>query len=426
MTYENTPAFAYELDEQDPQKVFRSQFHFPKRNGKDAIYFCGNSLGLQPKVTESYIQRELDCWKEHAVEGHFTGNTPWVSYHQLSKKSLSRLTGGLEHEVVSMNNLTTNLHLLLASFYQPSGKRVKLMIEGGAFPSDHYAAESHMRRVGISPEEHLITLTPESGKTFTTEEIISAIRAHGEELALVLFPGVQYYTGQYFDMKAISKAAHEVGAFAGFDLAHAMGNLPLTLHEDDIDFATWCSYKYVNSGPGGISGIFVHEKHGNNPNFPKLTGWWGHDTKTRFQMDNQFVPNPGVDGWMLSNMNIISAAAHLASLSIFDKTSMDELREKSIKLTGYLEYLLLNDPIAAKHIEILTPANPEERGCQLSVFIDKNGKAIFDGLIDAGVILDWREPNVIRVAPTPLYNSFTDVWRFCDIFKQLIVKHAEK
>ncbi len=424
MKYESTPAFAYELDEQDSLKVFRSQFYFPQRNGKDAIYLCGNSLGLQPKVTESFVQRELDSWKDHAVEGHFLGNTPWVHYHQRSKKSIARLTGAEEHEVVSMNNLTTNLHLLLASFYQPAGSRVKIMIEGGAFPSDHYAAESHMAKMGVDSSQHLITLNPQSGKTFTTEEIVKAIESCGEELALVLFPGVQYYTGQYFNLKRIVKAAHDVGAYAGFDLAHAIGNLPLDLHADDVDFATWCSYKYVNSGPGGISGIFVHEKHSANPDFPKLTGWWGHDSKTRFQMDNHFVPNPGVDAWMLSNTNILSSAAHLASLSIFDKTSMEELRTKSVMLTGYLEFLLLQDSVISEHIAILTPSDPEERGCQLSVFIDENGKAIFDGLIDAGVILDWREPNVIRVAPTPLYNSFADVWRFCDTFKQFVLKHA--
>lgn len=424
MRYENTQSFAEQLDAEDPLKSFRSQFHIPQRNGGDSIYFCGNSLGLQPKVTQEFIQRELDNWKSNAVEGHFTGETQWVTYHELSKKSLSKLTGSEEHEVVCMNNLTTNLHLLMASFYQPSGKRVKVMIEGGAFPSDHYAAESHMRRMGIDPDEHLITLEPKSGKTFTTEEILDTIQNTGEELALVLFPGVQYYTGQYFDMKSIATAAHEIGAYAGFDLAHAMGNLELSLHNDGIDFATWCSYKYVNSGPGGMSGIFVHEKHSQNPNFPKLTGWWGHDLKTRFQMNNKFEPNPGVDAWMLSNVNIISSAAHLAALSIFDQTSMSELRKKSIQLTGFLEYLLLNDEAIASHIEILTPSEASERGCQLSVFIDKNGKVIFDGLIKAGVILDWREPNVIRVAPTPLYNTYTDVWKFCSIFKQLLSKHA--
>ena len=426
MTYENTPAYAQEQDQLDPLKDFRSEFHIPQRNGEDSNYFCGNSLGLQPKLTESYIQHELDNWKANGVEGHFDKDRPWVEYHKLSKKSLSKLTGGKESEVVCMNNLTTNLHLLLASFYQPKGTRVKLMIEGGAFPSDHYAAESHMRRMGIDPQEHLITLTPKKGSIFSTDEIVEAIHQYGDELALVLFPGIQYYTGQFFDMKAIAAAAHEIGAYAGFDLAHAVGNLPLNLHDDNVDFATWCSYKYVNSGPGGMSGIFVHERHASDPEFPKLTGWWGHDSKTRFQMDNKFVPNPGVDAWMLSNQNIISSAAHLASLAIFDKTSMEELRTKSLKLTGYLEYLLLNDPIIADHIELLTPSNPKERGCQLSIFIDPNGKAIFDGLIDAGVILDWREPNVIRVAPTPLYNTFMDVWKFCDIFKQLIQKHATK
>ncbi|MEQ8472778.1 MAG: kynureninase [Marinoscillum sp.] len=424
MTFNNTPELAHELDQADPLKSFREKFHIPQVNGSDAIYFCGNSLGLQPKTTQAFIQNELIVWKERAVEGHFTGSRPWADYHKLSKKSLSNLVGGKESEVVAMNNLTTNLHLLLASFYQPSGKRVKLLIEHGAFPSDHYAAESHMKQKGVNPDEHLITISPKAGKLFQKNEIEAIIADYGDELALVMLPGVQYYTGQYFDMKSITAAAHQVGAYGGFDLAHAIGNLPLSLHEWEVDFATWCSYKYVNSGPGGISGIYVHEKHANNPDFPKLTGWWGHDRQTRFRMDNKFVPNPGVDSWMLSNGNIISAAAHLASLEIFDQTNMEELRDKSIRLTGYLEFLMLNDPDIQKHIEILTPADPQSRGCQLSVFIDQHGKTIFDGLIEAGVILDWREPNVIRVAPTPLYNTFRDVYKFCEIFKNLILKYA--
>lgn len=424
MTFENTPDFAKAQDESDPLKSFRAKFHIPEINGQKAIYFCGNSLGLQPKSTRTYIDNELTIWQERAVEGHFTGSKPWADYHKLSKASLARLVGAGSTEVVAMNNLTTNLHLLLASFYQPRGKRVKLMIESGAFPSDHYAAESHMRQKGIDPGDHLITISPKAGKLFQKNEIEEIIKSYGDELALVMLPGVQYYTGQYFDMASITKAAHETGAFAGFDLAHAVGNLPLSLHDWEVDFATWCSYKYVNSGPGGISGIFIHEKHSSDPHFPKLTGWWGHDRSTRFQMDNRFVPNPGVDAWMLSNGNIISAAAHLASLEIFDQTSMEALRGKSVNLTGYLEFLMRTDPIIAKHIEILTPKNPEERGCQLSVFIDQHGKAIFDDLIGAGVILDWREPNVIRVAPTPLYNTFMDVYSFCEIFSQLILKHG--
>lgn len=424
MSYENTSDFAREQDEKDPLKGFRSRFHIPIRNNRQSIYFCGNSLGLQPKVTQSYVQQEMDSWQENGVEGHFRGSFPWADSHQRAKKSLSQLVGAKELEVTSMNNLTTNLHVLLASFYQPKGSRVKLMIEGGAFPSDHYAAESHMRRMGIDPEKHLITLTPREGHTFRTEEVVAAIQDVGEDLALVLFPGIQYYTGQFFDLKALTHAAHEVGAYAGFDLAHAIGNLPLTLHDDEVDFATWCSYKYVNSGPGGMSGIYVHERHCMDSTFPKLTGWWGHDRKSRFQMDNKFVPNAGADGWMLSNTNILSLAAHLSSLEIFDQTSMSDLREKSIRLTGYLEYLMTSDSVIDDFIELITPRDPMERGCQLSLFLSKNGKKIFEGLIEAGVILDWREPNVIRVAPTPLYNTYYEVWEFCQILKALIENHA--
>ncbi|RED93630.1 kynureninase [Marinoscillum furvescens] len=424
MNFENTPDFAKAQDQNDNLKHFREQFHIPQKNGKPTIYFCGNSLGVQPKITEEYVQGELSRWREKGVEGHFDGDDAWADYHLKSKNSLAKLTGAKPLEVVAMNNLTTNLHLLLASFYQPKGKRVKLMIEGGAFPSDHYAAESHMKRMGIAPEEHLITLTPKSGECFTTEEIVEAIHATGDELALVMFPGVQYYTGQFFDMKAITAAAHEVGAFAGFDLAHAMGNLPMSLHADGVDFAAWCTYKYLNSGPGAVSGIFIHEKHCTDANFPKLTGWWGHDRKTRFKMDNQFVPNPGADGWMLSNSNIITQAAHLASLSVFDQTDITALRAKSLRLTGYLEYLLTHDEIISQHIRLITPTDPEQRGCQLSMYIDQNGKSIFDGLIANGVILDWREPNVIRVAPTPLYNTFEEVWHFCQLLRKLIETNA--
>lgn len=420
MRFESTPAFAQQQDINDPLRSFRYKFHIPKRNKKDVIYFCGNSLGLQPKNVVEELEVELKSWKNLAVEGHFNGERPWVDYHQNSKNALAKLVGAKPLEVVSLNNLTSNLHFLLASFYQPEGERVKIMIEGGAFPSDHYAAESHMRRMGVNPDEHLVILKPKGGHCFSTEEIVNAIKEVKNELALVLFPGIQYYTGQFFDMRAISEAAHEVGAYAGFDLAHAIGNLPMNLHDDKVDFATWCSYKYLNSGPGGVSGIFVHEQHCTDPDFPKLTGWWGHDSKTRFKMDNKFVPNDGVDAWMLSNVNVISAAVHLASLKVFDEAGINDLRKKSIHLTGYLEFLLLNDKLIRDHISILTPSNPMDRGCQLSLHIGNNGQKIYTGLMEKGVISDWREPGVIRIAPTPLYNSFSDVWNFYDIFKTLI------
>lgn len=423
MNYQNTPDFAKEQDLKDPLKDFRQAFHIPEKSGKAVIYFCGNSLGLQPKSTAAFIEREMQKWREMGVEGHFKGDRPWVRYHELFKQPLAHLVGARSHEVVCMNNLTTNLHLLLASFYQPKDKKVKLMIEAGAFPSDHYAAESHMRQKGIDPDENLILLRPKSGETFETQEIAEAIQRHGDELALVLFPGIQYYTGQFFDLKTISQAAHEVGAYAGFDLAHAAGNLPMSLHDDHVDFAAWCSYKYLNSGPGGVSGAFIHEKHSNDPNFPKLTGWWGHEGKTRFQMDNQFVPAAGADAWMLSNMNIISSAAHLASLEIFENATMPVLRQKSLHLTGYLEFLLTNDPLINTNIKIITPTNPQARGCQLSIFLAKNGKDTYDGLMEHGVVLDWREPNVIRAAPTPLYNTFQEVYEFVNILKRQIERY---
>lgn len=421
MEFEKSPSYALAQDQKDPLSDFRNKFHIPKKEGKEVIYLCGNSLGLQPKNVVEELNVELKSWKNLAVEGHFSGPRPWASYHEYTKKSLARLLGARTSEVVSLNNLTSNLHFLLASFYQPKGKRVKLMIEGGAFPSDHYAAESHMKRMGVDPGKHLITLKPKNGQVFTTDEIVAAIHAQKDELALVLFPGIQYYTGQFFDMKQIAAAAHEVGAYAGFDLAHAIGNLPMDLHHDEVDFATWCSYKYLNSGPGGVSGIFVHQKHADNPNFPKLTGWWGHDSRTRFKMDNKFVPNPGVDAWMLSNVNVLSTAAHLASLKVFDETDIKTLRKKSIALTGFLEFLITTDPIMEANVNIITPSNPTERGCQLSMLVERNGRAIYEGLTDSGVILDWREPNVIRVAPTPLYNSFRDVWDFYTILGNQII-----
>lgn len=425
MKYRNTPSFAEEQDGKDPLKDFRSRFYIPAKDGREVIYLCGNSLGLQPKGVVDELNIELRSWKNRAVEGHFSGERPWVDYHRHSKNSLARLLGCDPLEVVSQHTLTTNLHLLLASFYQPQGSRVKIMIEAGAFPSDHYACESHMKRMGIDPDLHLITLSPETGPLFRTEEIVQAIHSAGDSMALVLFPGVQYYTGQFFDLPAITAAAHAVGAYAGFDLAHAIGNVPLHLHQDEVDFATWCSYKYLNSGPGGVSGIYIHERYCTDPEFPRLTGWWGHDSSSRFNMDNKFVPNPGVESWMLSNVNVLSTAAHLAALKVFDLTSMEALRKKSISLTGYLEFLLSGDPLINAHVAILTPTNPLERGCQLSLYIAKNGRRIFEGLSANGVIADWREPNVLRVAPAPLYNSFQEVYRFYELFKAQVADAAQ-
>ncbi|TRX61271.1 kynureninase [Fulvivirga sp. M361] len=426
MTYENSLEFALRLDEKDHLKNYRSQFHIPQHNGKDCVYFTGNSLGLQPKTTKKIIEEELSGWATLGVEGHFHNNKrPWFYYHQFSKQSLAQLLGAKPVEVVSMNNLTSNLHLMLASFYRPTGKRCKILIEGGAFPSDQYAVESQIKNHGYDWNETLIEVTPRTGEyTLRTEDIIKAIEAHKDDLALVLLGGVQYFTGQLFDFKTITKAAHKAGAFTGFDLAHAIGNVPMQLHDDNVDFAVWCSYKYLNSGPGGVSGVFIHEKHGLNPDTPRLAGWWGHDESERFKMEKGFKPMPGADGWQLSNVNILSSAAHLASLEIFDEVGIESLSQKSKQLTGFLEFLL--NSIPKEKLEIITPENPAERGCQLSILVHHNGKVVFDQLSEQGVITDWREPHipgtggVIRVAPVPLYNTYSDVYHFYDLVRKAL------
>ncbi|WP_420317551.1 kynureninase [Ekhidna sp.] len=413
---------AAQLDEQDQLATFRTQFYFPQRNGKDCIYLCGNSLGLQPKITKDFVNEELKKWEESGVEGHFTGNRPWVNYHKNSKSALSKLIGAHEHEVVAMNNLTTNLHLALASFYRPKGKRTKILIERGAFPSDFYAVHSRIHVSGFDPVDNLVELNPADGSDYlSTEEIVSKIKELDDELALVMFPGIQYYTGQLFEIQKITEAAHAVGAYAGFDLAHAAGNVPLKLHDCKVDFAVWCTYKYLNSGPGGVGGLFVHEKHGENREIPRLSGWWGHNAESRFKMDNEINPIPTVDGWQLSNVNILSHASHLASLKIFDHAGINNLRAKSLKLTDFMESLIESSEILAKEIRIITPRNHHERGAQLSLYLLNYGKSVFEFLIKKGVILDWREPNVIRVAPVPLYNSFTDAVNFISILEEAII-----
>ncbi len=409
------------LDQSDELASFRSQFHFPQTHGKDCIYLCGNSLGLQPKLTENFVNEELKNWQERGVKGHFTGEKPWVSYHLNSKKSLAKLVGGTEDEVVAMNNLTTNLHLGLSSFYRPEGKRNKILIERGAFPSDFYAVHSSVVLSGNDPNECLIELNPQDGSDYLpTDEIVGKIHELGEELELVMFPGVQYYTGQFFNIKRITEAAHGVGAKAGFDLAHTVGNIPLTLHDDRVDFAVWCSYKYLNSGPGGTGGFFVHSENARNTELPKQSGWWGHKADGRFKMNNEINPIPTADGWQLSNINILSHSAHLASLEVFDQADIHTLRKKSIKLTGFLEELISGSSILDEHVKMITPKSPEERGAQLSLYLTKLGKPVFEKIVENGVILDWREPNVIRVAPVPLYNSFTDVWQFVRIMERAI------
>ena len=423
MQYEDNRSFAQRMDQEDPLRSYRSEFHIPQVNGKEAIYFTGNSLGLQPKTTRQQVLDELEAWEKLGVEGHFHAEKrPWFYYHHFSKDALSRIAGATPLEVVSMNQLTPNLHLLMVSFYRPTQSRFKIIAEAGAFPSDQYALESQIRFHGFDPDTALIELKPRLGEhALRTEDIIQTIEANAETLALVMMGGVQYYTGQFFDLQAITEAGHRAGATVGFDLAHAMGNVPLQLHDWQVDFAVWCSYKYLNSGPGSVSGIFVHEKHAHNKDLPRFAGWWGYNEKKRFLMEKGFDPMPGADGWQLSNVNVLSTAAHLAALEIHDRVGMTALRQKSLKLTGYLAFLISKISGDQGVFEIITPQNEEERGCQLSIFCHKNGKKMFEQLTKGGVIADWREPNVIRVAPVPLYNTFEDVYQFAAILKGTLV-----
>ncbi len=421
MVFENSIGFARKMDQSDSLKSFRNQFHIPKVNGKTAIYFTGNSLGLQPKSTKKIVAEELQDWAMLGVEGHLHARRPWVGYHKLSKKILGQLTGAKPLEVVAMNQLTVNLHLLMLSFYTPTKKRFKIITEEGAFPSDQYVFESQLKYHNIPLNEALIELKPRDGETsLRTEDIVEAIGENAEQLALVLLGGVQYYTGQFFNIKKITAAGHQAGAMVGFDLAHAIGNVILNLHRDDVDFAVWCSYKYLNSGPGAIAGAFVHERHADNQQLPRLTGWWGHNEKERFQMKKGFKPMPGIDGWQLSNHPVLLSAVHLAALQIFQLAGIKNLRKKSEQLTGYLEFLLNSADPDGRSFRLLTPVNPAERGCQLSLFMLKNGRKIFDRITASGVVADWREPDVIRLAPVPLYNTFEEVFRFGEIFRKAL------
>ncbi len=423
--FENNLLFAKRLDHTDSLKSYRSKFFIPKMKGKPVIYFSGNSLGLQPKQTSSFIQRELKDWAGLGVEGHEHAHRPWLYYHKFSKKILSEIVGARPKEVVAMNQLTVNLHLMMVSFYRPSTGRYKILTEAGAFSSDQYAFESQIKFHGLNPASALIEVSPRDGEfTLRTEDIIKAIEEHGHELALVIFGGVQYYTGQFFDIKKITEAGQKAGAMVGFDLAHAIGNVDLQLHRHNVDFAVWCSYKYLNAGPGGIAGAYIHEKHFDRDDLPRFAGWWGHQEKERFEMKKGFKPITGIDGWQVSNVPVLQAAAHLASLQIFRDAGIKTLRRKSILLTDYLEYLLKEiDPFENSY-RIITPSNAKDRGCQLSIFLKKNGKKIFNSLTRNGVSLDWREPNVIRLAPVPLYNTFEEVFRFVEIFKAILAKSS--
>lgn len=414
--FEPTLEYARSQDDIDILFAFRERFHFPKHEGKDAIYFCGNSLGLQPKSTRYLFEKELDDWAKWGVEGHFHAENPWFSYHRQFSAPLAKIVGAKPEEVVAMNTLTVNLHLLLLSFYRPKNGRYKIIMEAGAFPSDQYAIETQVRMHGHQPDDAIIELTPREGEyTLRDEDIQKAIADAGDSLACVMMGAVNYYTGQYYNLKEITEATHKAGAYAGFDLAHAMGNIPMQLHDWNVDFACWCSYKYLNSGPGGVGGIFVHEKHGNNPELFRLAGWWGNDEDTRFKMKKGFIPAKGAASWQMSNAPVFNMVAHKASLDIFDKVTMRGLRAKSLRLTAYLEYLL--QQLDHLSFTIITPSEPERRGAQLSLLFDKDGRKVFDALTAAGVIADWREPDVIRIAPVPLYNSFEDVYRFYEALK---------
>lgn len=410
------------MDQKDPLRSFKELFLYPRINGKEAIYFCGNSLGLQPKSVQDEIQAELTSWAERGVEGHFSGNNPWVNARRRSKPLLAALVGAQSDEVVAMGSLTANLHFLLVSFYQPTKNRFKIITESDAFPSDRYMLESQVRFHGYDPKETIIEIQPRPGEhVLRSEDILQAIGDNKNELALIMMSGVQYYTGQYFDLPSIAKAGQAAGAKIGFDLAHAAGNVPLQLHDWGVDFAAWCSYKYLNSGPGNVGGIFVHERHGNRLDLPRLTGWWGHDETTRFSMQGDFKAMPGADGWLVSNDNVLGLAAHQASLEILVKAGMSNLRRKSELLTGYLEFLI-HQTTKSHSVKIITPKNPEERGCQLSILLQEEGKEVFEELHLNGVIGDWRNPNVIRLAPTPLYNSFGDVYHFAKLFERVMTK----
>lgn len=415
--YAASAAFAAEMDTNDPLRSSRGKFFLPKSSdGSDAIYFTGNSLGLQPKSVRDHIEQELKDWEVLAVEGHVHAKNPWLPYHEFVTEPLARVVGAKPVEVVAMNGLTVNLHLLMVSFYTPTKERYKIVIEKGAFPSDQYAVESQLKFHGY--ENGLIEITPREGEsTLRTDNIIETIEREGDRIAMILLGGVNYYTGQAFDMKAIAEAGHRKGCIVGFDCAHAAGNLELRLHDWNVDFAAWCSYKYLNAGPGGIAGIFVHERHATSFDLPRFAGWWGHDKETRFLMGPDFKPLSGAEGWQLSNPPILQLAALKASLEIFDKCGMKGLREKSVNLTGYLEHLLKS--IDDDRISLITPADPQQRGCQISIRVKNSDKTLFETLTSKGIFADWREPDVIRVAPVPLYNTYNDVYRFYEILRSV-------
>jgi kynureninase len=419
-TFQNALAFAQKLDEKDIIKKSRERFIIPAAHGKEQVYFLGNSLGLQPKAANDYIQRILNDWANLGVESFFHASEPWMDYHDKFIQPLSKIVGALPGEIVVMNQLTVNLHLMLVSFYRPTKQRYKIICEAKAFPSDQYSFETHVAHHGFTSNEAVIEVQPREGEhTLRTEDILTVIAQHGNETALVLFSGINYYTGQLFDMPAITNAAKKAGALVGFDLAHAAGNVELQLHNWEVDFACWCSYKYLS--PGGIGGVFIHQKN-HTKNLPRFAGWWGYDKATRFKMEKGFVPMPGAEGWQLSTPSLLLYASHRAALEIVEEAGWENIQAKRKILNGYLWFLLqeINTAATKKIIEFITPLNEAERGCQVSMLMLERGKEIYDALIKEGFIVDWREPNVIRLAPVALYNTFTEIWRFADLLKKLV------
>jgi kynureninase len=412
--------FAQKQDSKDDLSVYRNQFHIPKdKLGNEVIYFCGNSLGLQPKSTKKHINQDLDDWANLGVDGHFEAKNPWLHYNQILTKNMAKVVGAKPIETVVMNTLTANLHLMMVSFYKPTKTRYKILIEGDAFPSDKYAVESQLRHHGFDDKEGIILWKPKKNKILNHyEDLETILKNQGDEIALIMIGAINYYTGQYFDLKRITELAHKYGCKVGFDCAHAAGNVQLNLHDSGADFAVWCTYKYLNSGPGSLAGCFVHERHAHNKQLNRFTGWWSHNKETRFKMRDEFDVIPGAEGWQLSNPPILSMAAIKASLELFNEVGIEKLSKKSKRLTGYFEFLI--NQLNNKNIKIITPKNPEERGCQLSIQVKNANKSLHNKLTEAGVICDWREPDVIRCAPTPFYNSFSDVYFMVEKLKNIL------
>ncbi len=423
MIFENTFEFARELDKKDPLTSYRDEFYIPIMHGAESIYFNGNSLGLQPISAQEYVLSEMENWANYGVEAHFHGKNPWVNYHDAFPKKLSPILGALAEEIVVMNQLTINLHLLLITFYRPDKNRYKIICEEKAFPSDQYAIQSHLNLHGFDAADALIELKPRAGEyCIRNEDIISVIAENKNELALVFIGGVNYYSGQVFDIRAVTRTTHEAGAICGFDLAHAVGNIELKLHDWEVDFAAWCSYKYLNSGPGGIGGAFIHQRYIADKSLLRLAGWWGTDKHDRFQMKNEFAPIPTAEGWQVSNTQVLNMAAHLAALDMIEKAGFETMIQKGKCLSGFLLFILneINNTSSKKVLEIITPQAENEHGCQVSMLVPEQGRKLFEFLNKNGVIADWREPNVIRAAPVPLYNSFEEIFRFGKILNMFL------